>query len=610
MGDERTIKKKKKRESTPETEMRPFDATTANSLDSSESKRRHHAYSHEKKKNKKRKLDPGDDDDLESLQAESSPGSLSKKPKRTTTTVDLIQKIDVTAADDRLPKRHRPPIKGGEIEETTTEDNVLRIELQLPENEREELCPDGTNEHKHPHVAVDSEEDDLGAHLLHQSIKWIEETKVFQPLTSVYYDNQDIRELLSAATKTDGVVVLDLSMHAFDGEDGNPLDFSVFYPWIPASRNLTTVLLRQTKLDRFPGRETLFEKIGEAPHVFHVDLSENQLTTKDAQSLSKVLLRKNKGLKHFDLSRNQIGDEGAEAIASSAFPHPALEALLLGCNGIENKGAISIAKGLLNPDGVLHELDLSGNNIGDKGFRAIAKGLKKNKQLRILNLSVNAVSGENEEAIWAPWRITLENNQVLESLDFSHNTLGGDCPAAVCIFQGLEKNSSLTTLSMCDTQIDHDDILALVAYFESSTGAPLVTLDLSLNQLPRDDTWKKLALALLSSRTLVSLNCAQCGITDNTASHLSEMLAQSPTALKYLDLSSNHVTGLGLKKLEESLRYNEILQTLDLEGNPVTTTDDATKIRNPCRTPTKVKMHNHNHKTQKNNHAKDCHDSG
>lgn len=66
------------------------------------------------------------------------------------------------------------------------------------------------------------------------------------------------------------------------------------------------------------------------------------------------------------------------------------------------------------------EVDLSDNNLGDDGARAIAGMLKENSTLVNLNLSGNHFTDRSAEHL-SPALIT---NTKLQHLDLSHNALG------------------------------------------------------------------------------------------------------------------------------------------------------------------------------------------
>eukprot|EP01090_Pellita_catalonica_P017745 TRINITY_DN544_c0_g1_i3.p1 TRINITY_DN544_c0_g1~~TRINITY_DN544_c0_g1_i3.p1 ORF type:complete len:311 (-),score=57.16 TRINITY_DN544_c0_g1_i3:785-1717(-) len=98
------------------------------------------------------------------------------------------------------------------------------------------------------------------------------------------------------------------------------------------------------------------------------------------------LLRMNSSLQTLDLAGNDIGNEGADAIAQVLLQNSSLQSCDLSDNGILKEGADSIAQALLK-NSTLQSLDLSGNVVGNKGADAIAQVLLQNSSLQSVNLS-------------------------------------------------------------------------------------------------------------------------------------------------------------------------------------------------------------------------------
>ncbi len=90
------------------------------------------------------------------------------------------------------------------------------------------------------------------------------------------------------------------------------------------------------------------------------------------------------------LSNNNIGLEGAIAIAEALKVNAVVTTLSLGSNNIGVEGAIAIAKAL-KVTAVLTTLRLDSNRIGAEGSKAIAEALKVNAVLKFfLNASADA----------------------------------------------------------------------------------------------------------------------------------------------------------------------------------------------------------------------------
>ena len=84
---------------------------------------------------------------------------------------------------------------------------------------------------------------------------------------------------------------------------------------------------------------------------------------------------------------NNIGDQGAIAIAKALEFNAVMKTLYLNGNKIGDLGATAIA-GALQVNAVLKELRLQHNKIGDSGAIAIAEALKFNAELGLETLYV------------------------------------------------------------------------------------------------------------------------------------------------------------------------------------------------------------------------------
>jgi len=107
----------------------------------------------------------------------------------------------------------------------------------------------------------------------------------------------------------------------------------------------------------------------------------------DVVKLCEVLPRFS-ALRTLDLSRNNIGSEGASALGEALKVNAVVTNLQLGTNEIGVDGAKAIADAL-KVNAVLTILYLGDNKIGDDGAKAIAEALKVNAVLTKLSLQFN-----------------------------------------------------------------------------------------------------------------------------------------------------------------------------------------------------------------------------
>jgi Ran GTPase-activating protein (RanGAP) involved in mRNA processing and transport len=113
-------------------------------------------------------------------------------------------------------------------------------------------------------------------------------------------------------------------------------------------------------------------------------LGGNEVGPEGAYALADAL-RGNETLRVLDLGENNIGDPGAGALGRGLCENRALTSLDLGWNSIRESGAQSLAAAL-RENATLQTLDLRLNHIGDLGVAAFAEGLATNVVLCNLRL--------------------------------------------------------------------------------------------------------------------------------------------------------------------------------------------------------------------------------
>jgi hypothetical protein len=84
----------------------------------------------------------------------------------------------------------------------------------------------------------------------------------------------------------------------------------------------------------------------------------------------------------------QIGDEGAQALASALVVNTSLQRLELQDCSIGDVGAAALGAALEACE--LSVLDLTNNDFGDEGIGVLANGLALNKSIAVLNLGGNS----------------------------------------------------------------------------------------------------------------------------------------------------------------------------------------------------------------------------
>ena len=126
------------------------------------------------------------------------------------------------------------------------------------------------------------------------------------------------------------------------------------------------------------------------PHLKHLDLNRNHLRKNGCVALATLLRCSATELEHLYLSRNDIGDEGIEALVPALTNCNHLKELyLIGNPSITTKGWQSLATMLEAPNSNLQELYISQNNIDDEAAATFANALANNQTLHTLHLDHN-----------------------------------------------------------------------------------------------------------------------------------------------------------------------------------------------------------------------------
>ena len=270
-------------------------------------------------------------------------------------------------------------------------------------------------------------------------------------------------------------------------------------------------------------------------------LGGNQIGAEGARALASLST-----LTLLDLGGNQIGDDGAQALALLS----ALTSLHLGGNQIGDEGARALAS-----LSALTSLYLGGNQIGDDGAQALALL----SALTSLDLSGNQIGAEGARALASLLALTslhLGGNQIgdagaralaslsaLTSLHLNGNQIGAEGARA------LVSLSALTSLGLSSNQIGARGARALASL------SALTSLDLRNNQIGAEG-----ARVLASLTALTSLNLSDNKIGDEGAGALASL-----SALTSLGLGSNQIGAQGARALASL----SALTSLDLYDNQI-----------------------------------------
>lgn len=267
-----------------------------------------------------------------------------------------------------------------------------------------------------------------------------------------------------------------------------------------------------------------------------LDLSEQELTDEDVILLVEAL-KHNSYIKQLHIEDNFISSLGAQSLAMLTN----LETLDISGNEIGPEGALALAKSHLK------ELNIASTPIGE-GIAAFAsssflikldaavcsnltdaavESLFLSKSIKNLNLSNNGLSDKCLK--------NIVSNTVLEILDLSHNKMDDKDS---CYY--FAQNNSLKLLNLSGIYIKNE-------------GAALLSKSISLKNLflIRCAIGDEGALALSKNNYLKKLTLYQNEITETGARAFTYN-----TTLSYLDLGGNPFNPLNIRELEEFYKKN------------------------------------------------------
>lgn len=205
-------------------------------------------------------------------------------------------------------------------------------------------------------------------------------------------------------------------------------------------------------------------------------------------------------------------------------------------NNLINNHSIYSLRGILATKR-LERLDLSCNNFSFEGLQLILDKLISCTSLRFLNLfsnpaSIKRISLGEEGARLISHLLTRSTS--LESLVLGHNELG--VFGSAIITESLQSNRHLKEIDMSNCYVDQDSLKSLLTHNEN----------------------------------LERLVLQENNIQDDSADYFYRFLCKNPR-LKHLELSSNNLTHLFMRRLAESLLDARSLVSLNLENNKIGT---------------------------------------
>ena len=246
--------------------------------------------------------------------------------------------------------------------------------------------------------------------------------------------------------------------------------------------------------------------------ITNLNLSRNDIGDSGAESISRALVV-NSSLTNLDLSRNSISDSGAESISQALPGNTSLTNLDLSWNFIFGSGAASLFKALA-VNSSLNNLDLSRNCIEGSGAASLSQALAVTSSLNNLCLSWNGLCDSGAATL----SLALSVNSSLTNLNLSWNGIGDF--GASSLFRALAANSSLTYLNLSRNFIGDSGVASLSKAVK--TNSCITTVDLSWNRIGNSGA-ASLSRALAANSSLTYLDLRWNCIGDSGATALSKV---------------------------------------------------------------------------------------
>ena len=239
-------------------------------------------------------------------------------------------------------------------------------------------------------------------------------------------------------------------------------------------------------------------------------------------------------LEHLDLSYNFVDDTSCQSLIALLESSSSLKELNLNGNDLCVHGSLLLANALSSQkqQPILETLSLQGNPLGDEGGYAISDAIRKNVNLRELNLNDTGIGISS--LINVADALTNEN-RTIEVIEIG--------------------NPKLTTL-------EGEHILYIARML--ACNPKIKNLNLKKHPLRDSSFTVLLECGLLRNSTLERLCLSCCQLTSTSASNIEKLLVENKS-IRDLDLSNNPLTDEVAFAIARGLRSSS-LQSLNLKN--------------------------------------------
>ena len=317
------------------------------------------------------------------------------------------------------------------------------------------------------------------------------------------------------------------------------------------------------------------------------DLSDSFFGINSVKFLTDILFNTER-ISRLNLSKNNIGDEGAILLINSLKDSQSLVSLDISSNSISHKGGSILFTTFVHQQSIVN-LDISSheginrNRLTIRGIMNIQEFLEKNLFVEKLNISANSLKNEGFELICKG----LNNNITLKELSIGNNdineegleqclqyinttkitylNLGGNKikdEGLILFANNLRHFPELKAINVSNCNIGYKGFKELLKVLQSVRR--IESLDISENKLKSENFGElKMYFCAFGIRYL---NLSRCHLEDETTYLLGDCLSSNET-IKHLNLSKNKISDAGFKSFQGLLSANSTLEYLDLSCN-------------------------------------------
>ena len=282
-----------------------------------------------------------------------------------------------------------------------------------------------------------------------------------------------------------------------------------------------------------PGARNLLQCFKYFIYLQELDLSENDIGSDGAVALASAC-RNTSQLKKLNLQSNNIGPSGGSAFGAALQVGSQLRHFDLSYNNISCEGAVGLASGLRGNE-LLEDLYLHQNNISCTGAMALAGGLQSDCQVRELDLSYNNIGWCGASALFGTQ---------LQELDLTSNKISWGSPSCSNCYKPCPIH-----LSAIDDMGDVDDMLQSMGRYGhfSSEGELLV---LKKNKIDTESCLSILQELKISHYATIDLRINHIKVDRHTIVLLRNALQDHKQYRRLIVCDGNTATIVTPKKIE------------------------------------------------------------